>query len=55
LQSAIVAKGLVKRFETREGGRLFKGKKRIVETLRGVSFRGWEGRAFGARAVCTMH
>ncbi|MEM4811010.1 MAG: ABC transporter ATP-binding protein [Thermofilum sp.] len=47
MQSAIVAKGLVKRFETREGGRLFRGKKRIVEALRGVSFEVRRGEIFG--------
>lgn len=47
MRSAIRAKGLVKRFETREGGGILRGRKRVVEALRGVSFEVREGEIFG--------
>lgn len=47
MQGAVIAKNLVKRFETREGGRLLRGRKRVVEALRGVSFEVRKGEIFG--------
>jgi len=45
--AAIEARGLVKRFVTREGGWLFRGRRRVVEALRGVSFEVRRGEIFG--------
>ncbi len=47
MSEAVVARGLVKRFVTREGGLLWRGRKRVVEALRGVSFEVRRGEIFG--------
>jgi len=44
---AVEARGLVKRFTTREGSALFRGRKRTVEALSGVSFEIRGGEIFG--------
>jgi ABC-2 type transport system ATP-binding protein len=43
---AVEARGLVKRYVVREGG-LFRGRRRVVEALRGVSFRARYGEVLG--------
>jgi ABC-type multidrug transport system, ATPase component len=47
MTGVVVARGLVKRFVTREGGLLWRGRKRVVEALRGVSFEARRGEIFG--------
>jgi ABC-2 type transport system ATP-binding protein len=47
VSEAVVARGLVKRFVTREGGLLWRGRRRVVEALRGVSFEVRRGEIFG--------
>lgn len=44
---AVEARGLSKTFVTREGSALFRGRKKVVEALRGVSFAVREGEVFG--------
>ncbi|MCS7105451.1 MAG: ABC transporter ATP-binding protein [Thermofilaceae archaeon] len=47
MKDAIEASNLAKTFVTREGGLLFRGKKRVVEALKGVSFEVRRGEVFG--------
>lgn len=47
MEAAITAVDLVKVFVTREGGVLLRGRKRVVEALRGVSFEVRRGEIFG--------
>ena len=44
---SIEAKGLVKKFVTREGSLLFRGKRKVVEALKGVSFQVRREEVFG--------
>lgn len=43
----IKAENLVKTFVTKEGGRLLRGRRRVVEALKGVSFEVRKGEVFG--------
>lgn len=47
MASAILVENISKVFHTREGGLLFRGRKRVVEALRNVSFEVREGEVFG--------